>query len=189
MNEKFIEKIGYFTIYEISTLKSTKYRVDSGKTIFLEFLNKTVENKNRVIKDFTTLDKAKEYAKKKMVKSLKTKKKKLEKLPKDLYLVLIEEKTTGKTFVKVGITSKKYIIRRFSKKFGYEGYELKEILRRISSPKSEKLEEDIKNALNKKYGVKKYRPILENFSGYSECYDILGIDEIIRIFDSIVSKN
>jgi hypothetical protein len=62
-------------------------------------------------------------------------------------------------------------------------------MRRIKTPKAEKLEEDIKNALNKKYGVMKYSPILENFSGYSECYDILGIDEIIRIFDYIVSKN
>jgi nitrogenase molybdenum-iron protein alpha/beta subunit len=189
MSEKLIEKIGYFSIYEITGVKTTKYRIDSGKMIYLEFLNKSVENKNRIVKDFTDLDKAKLYAKNKMVKSLKAKKKKVSKLPKDLYLVLIEEKSTGKTFVKVGITSKKYIIRRFSKKFGYEGYELKEILRRIKTPKAEKLEEDIKNALNKKYGVKKYRPILENFSGYSECYDILGIDEIIRIFDYIVSKN
>jgi hypothetical protein len=188
MSEKLITKVGYFSIYEIVTIKGTKYRVDSGKTIFLERFNKTVVNKNQVIKDFLTLVKAKEFAKKKMISSLKVKKKKIDKLPKSLYLILMEEESTGKTFVKVGITSKKYIIRRFSKKYGYEGYELKTILRRVESPKSEKLEEDIKNVLNKKYGVKKYRPVMESFSGYSECYDIIGLDEIIRIFDEIVKK-
>lgn len=140
MSEKLIDKVGYFLIYEIKGIKTTKYRIDSGKTIFLEFLNKSVVNKNRIVKDFTTLDKAKEYAKKKMVKSLKVKKKKIDKLQKDLYLVLIQEESTGKTFVKVGITSKKFIAGRFSKKFGYEGYELKQILRRIKTPKAEKLE-------------------------------------------------
>ena len=153
MSEKLITKVGYFSIYEINTIKSTKYRVDSGKTIFLERFNKTVVNKNQVIKDFLTLAKAKDFAKKKMVKGLKAKKKKIDKLPKSLYLILMDEESTGKTFVKVGITSKKYIIRRFSKKYGYEGYELKKILRRVESPKSEKLEEDIKNALNKKYST------------------------------------
>jgi hypothetical protein len=186
--EKLVLKIGYFSIYEVTGLK-TKYKVDSGKTIFLPFLNKTVENKSRILKEFTTLEKAKEFASKKTKSSLKKKAKKISKLPKDLYLVLIEEKQTGKVFVKVGITSKKFIARRFSKKFGYDDYELKEILRRIKSPKSEKLEEDIKNALNKKYGVSKFRPILENFSGYSECYNITGLDEIIKIFDNIVEKS
>jgi len=185
--EKLITKIGYYSIYEISGVK-TKYRVDSGKVIFLEFLNKTVENKNRILKDFISLEKAKEYAAKKMKSGIKKKNKKIEKLPKDLYLVLIEEVSTDKTFVKVGITSKKHIIGRFSKKFGYEGYVLKQILRRIKTPIAEKLEEDIKNTLSKKYGVKKYRPILESFSGYSECYDIAGYDDIITIFDTIVNN-
>jgi hypothetical protein len=187
MDGELICKIGYFSIYEI--IKEKKYRVDSGKMIYLEFLNKWVENKSRIVKDFKTLDLAKEYCKKSAKRSLKKKSNRLKKVSKDLYLVLIEEKESGRTFVKVGITSKKYIIRRFSKKFGYEGYELKEILRRVESKKSEKLEEDIKNALNKKYGVKKYRPLLENFSGYSECYDIVGKEEIIKIFDSIVKKS
>ena len=70
--EKLITKIGYYSIYEVSGTK-TKYRVDSGKTIFLEFLNKTVENKNRVLKDFVTLEKAKEFATKKMKSGLKKK--------------------------------------------------------------------------------------------------------------------
>lgn len=183
--EKLLLKIGYYSIYEISGGKTIKYRVDSGKTIYIEFLNKTIINKNRIVKDFTTLDKAKDYAKKKMKSGLKKKSKKINKLPKDLYLVLIQEESTGKTFVKVGITSKKFIAGRFSKKFGYEGYVLMEILRRVKSPISEKLEEDIKNALNKKYGIKKYRPIMESFSGYSECYDIVGLTEIISIFDKI----
>ena len=32
-------------------------------------------------------------------------------------------------------------------------------------------ETDIKEKLNKKRSVKKYRPLLESFSGYSECFD------------------
>jgi wobble nucleotide-excising tRNase len=52
----------------------------------------------------------------------------------------------------------------------------------------EKLESDIKDKLNKKRSVKKYRPILESFSGYSECFDYSGLDDIINIFD-LISKN
>lgn len=189
MSEKLVCKVGYYSIYEVKTIKTVKYRIDSGKTIFLAFLNKSVVNKNRIVKDFTTLELAKEYTKKKTTKSLKVKKKKLSKLPKSLYLVLIKEIKTNYTFVKVGITSKKFIANRFSKRYGYDDYELTTILRRVESEHSEKLEEDIKNALNKKYGVTKYRPILESFSGYSECYNILGMSEIIKIFDDIVSKN
>lgn len=189
MSEKLVLKVGYYSIYEVTTIKGIKFTVDSGKTIYLERFNKTIVNKNRIIKDFKTLDKAKSFAKTKMIKGLKVKKKKIDKLPKSLYLILMLEESTGKTFVKVGITSKKFISRRFSKKYGYEGYELKEILRRIESPKAEKLEEDIKNALSKKYCMKKYRPVLESFSGYSECYDIVGLDDIIKIFDDIVKKS
>ena len=189
MSEKLILKIGYYSIYEIITSKGTKYRVDSGKTVYLERFDKTIVNKNRVLKDYKTLDDAKVFAKSKMIKGLKTKKKKLAKLPKSLYLVLIEEESTKNIFVKVGITSKKFIARRFSKKYGYDGYELKEILRRVESSNSEKLEEDIKNALTKKFGMKKYRPVMENFSGYSECYDVIGLEKIIKIFDEIVAKD
>ena len=100
----------------------------------------------------------------------------------------MKEEETNKTFVKVGITSKKFLMRRFSKQYGYKGYTIESILRRIDTPDAEKLEEEIKEKLNKKRSVKKYRPILESFSGYSECYDILAKDEIIIIFDSCVLK-
>jgi DNA-binding Lrp family transcriptional regulator len=91
--------------------------------------------------------------------------------------------------VKVGITSKKFIMRRFSKAYGYEGYVVDSILRRIDTPDAEKLEEEIKDKLNKKRSVKKYRPLLESFSGYSECFNILGLDEIINVFDKCVNKS
>jgi DNA-binding Lrp family transcriptional regulator len=98
-------------------------------------------------------------------------------------LVLIKEESSGKTFVKVGITSKRFIMRRFSKAYGYDGYVVDTILRRIDTPDAEKLEEEIKYKLNKKRSVKKYRPLMESFSGYSECFNILGLDDIIKIFD------
>jgi len=124
-----------------------------------------------------------------LVKKSQEKKKKIAKLPKSLYLVLIKEESSGKTFVKVGITSKKFIMRRFSKAYGYEGYVVDSILRRIDTPDAEKLEEEIKDKLNKKRSVKKYRPLLESFSGYSECFNILGLDEIINVFDKCVNKS
>ena len=79
-------------------------------------------------------------------------------------------------------------MRRFSKAHGYEGYVVETILRRIDTPNAEKLESDIKEKLNKKRSVKKYRPVLESFSGYSECFDYLNLDDIIKIFDEISSK-
>ena len=79
-------------------------------------------------------------------------------------------------------------MRRFSKAYGYEGYVVESILRRIESPNSEKLETEIKDKLNKKGSVKKYRPLLKSFSGYSECFDYSGYDEIIKIFDLVASK-
>ena len=118
----------------------------------------------------------------------KEKNKKISKLPKSLYLVLIKEESTNKTFVKVGITSKRFIMRRFSKAYGYDGYVVETILRRIDTPEAEKLESEIKEKLNKKRSVKKYRPVLESFSGYSECFDYLNLDDIIKIFDEISSK-
>jgi len=103
-------------------------------------------------------------------------------------LVLIKEESSGKTFVKVGITSKRFIMRRFSKAYGYDGYVLESILRRIDTPEAERLESEIKEKLNKKRSVKKYRPLLESFSGYSECFDYNGLNDIIKIFDSLTSK-
>ena len=188
MSEELILKIGYYSIYEVRTPKTKKYIVDSGKTIFIKRFKEYIINPYRDLKEFKTLDKAKEYVKLKLVKKSKDTKKKLDKIPKSLYLVLIKEESSGKTFVKVGITSKRFIMRRFSKAYGYEGYVVETILRRIESPYAEKLESDIKDKLNKKKSVKKYRPLMESFSGYSECFDYLCLDDIIKIFDDIVKN-
>jgi DNA-binding Lrp family transcriptional regulator len=181
--EKELMKIGYYTIYQVTTKGKIKYKVDSGKTLYIARFKKYVVNPYRDIKEFSTLEKAKEYIGLKLVKKSQEKKKKIAKLPKSLYLVLIKEESSGKTFVKVGITSKRFIMRRFSKAYGYDGYVVDTILRRIDTPDAEKLEEEIKDKLNKKRSVKKYRPLMESFSGYSECFNILGLDDIIKIFD------
>ena len=188
MTEKELKKIGYYTIYEIKNDIKYTYRIDSGKTLFLARYHKFIINPYRDIKEFDTLDSAEVYIKKKLSKKIKTKKKKINKRPKSLYLILMKESSSGNLFIKVGITSKKHIIDRFSKVYGYEGYTVDTILRRIESSESPKLEEKIKDALNKKRSIKKYRPLLESFSGYSECYDYLSIEEIIRIFDLIVNN-
>jgi hypothetical protein len=185
---KKIKDIGYYEVTEIKDGLSTIYEVDSGKYVYLARFKKYIVNKTRDIKTFKTLEKASDYVQIKLGKHKKVKEKKLSKLPKSLYLVLIKEESSGKTFVKVGITSKRFIMRRFSKAYGYEGYVVETILRRIDTPNAEKLEGDIKEKLNKKRSVKKYRPILESFSGYSECFNILGLEEIIKIFDDTVSK-
>ena len=187
--EKELMKMGYYTIYQVTTKGKIKYKVDSGKTLYIARFKKYVVNPYRDIKEFSTLEKAKEYVGLKLVKKSQEKKKKIAKLPKSLYLVLIKEESSGKTFVKVGITSKRFIMRRFSKAYGYDGYVVDSILRRIDTPDAEKLEEEIKDKLNKKRSVKKYRPLLESFSGYSECFNILGLDDIIKIFDTCVNKS
>ena len=184
MEEKKIANIGFYTIYMIKTKLKTYYKIDSGKTIYIANLRKYMINKYRDVKEFSTLKLAKDYIKTKLKTHKKRKEKILEKLPKSLYLILIKEECTNKTFVKVGITSKKFIVRRFSKMYGYDGYVVDTILRRIDTPDAEKLESIIKDSLNKKKSVKKYRPILESFSGYSECYDYISLNEIIEIFDS-----
>jgi DNA-binding Lrp family transcriptional regulator len=125
----------------------------------------------------------------KLTKHTETKKKKIKELPKSLYLILMKEESSGKTFVKVGITSKRFIMRRFSKDYGYTGYQLETILRRIDTSDAEKLEEKIKDTLSKKKGVKKYRPLLESFSGYSECFSYDSIDEIIKVFDELTKNS
>jgi hypothetical protein len=188
MSNKPIFKIGYYSVYEKKTTKGVIYVADSGKTIYIDRLKKYIINKNRDLKEFKTLEKLKEYVQIKLNKKSKEKENKLSKIPKSLYLVLIKEESTDKTFVKVGITSKRFIMRRFSKSYGYEGYVLESILRRVDTPNAEKLEEEIKDKLNKKRSVKKYRPILESFSGYSECFNILGLEEIIKTFDNCVNK-
>lgn len=189
MSQKLLYKIGYYSVYEEKTLKGVKYVADSGKTIYIDRLKKYIINPNRDVKEFKTVEKLREYVQSKLNKKSKEKEKKLSKIPKSLYLVLIKEESTGKTFVKVGITSKRFIMRRFSKDYGYEGYILESILRRIDTPDAEKLEIEIKEKLNKKRSVKKYRPILESFSGYSECFDLLSKEDIITIFDNCVNKS
>lgn len=186
MAQELLLKIGYYSIYVEKTFKGTKYIVDSGKTIYVERFKKYIVNPYRDLKEFNTIDKAKDYVKLKLVKKSQDKKKKLDSLPKSLYLVLIKEESTGKTFVKVGFTSKKFIMRRFSKVHGYDGYLLDTILRRIDTPHAEKLEEEIKIKLDKKRSVKKYRPVLKSFSGYSECFDYVCLDDIVKIFDDVV---
>lgn len=188
MSNKLLFKIGYYSVYEKKTVKGVVYIADSGLTIYLDNLKKHIINRNRDVKEFNSLDKLKEYVQKKLNKKKKQKESKLSKIPKSLYLVLIKEEKTGKTFVKVGITSKRFIIRRFSKSYGYEGYTLESILRRVETPNAEKLETLIKEKLNKKRSIKKYRPVLESFSGYSECFNILGLEDIIQIFDGCVNK-
>ncbi len=182
-------KIGFYTISEIKTKTSTIYRIDSGKTIYLSKFKKYVANQYREVKDFTSLNSAIDYVKNKLKKHKQKKEKVVKSLPKSLYLILIKEECTNKLFVKVGITSKKFIIRRFSKIYGYEGYTVESILRRIDTPDAEKLEEQIKDKLNKKRSVKKYRPILESFSGYSECFDHSCLSDIIQIFDKCTNNS
>ncbi|MDA8940791.1 hypothetical protein N9H34_01510 [bacterium] len=186
--EKLLFKQGYYSVYEVTVRGKTKYRVDSGKTLFVARFNKYIPNPYRDIKDFTSLSKSKEYISKKLKKSKSVKKKKLDKVPKSLYLVLLKEEKSGKTFVKVGITSKRFIMRRFSKKYGYEGYTLESILRRLETPRAERLEESIKLTLKKKRSVKSYRPLLESFGGYTECYEYGSLETILKVFDS-ATKN
>jgi len=186
---KKIKDIGYYEVTEIKDGNSITYEVDSGKYVYIQRFKKYIVNKTRDVKVFKTLEKASDYVQIKLGKHKQVKEKKLSKIPKSLYLVLIKEESTGKTFVKVGITAKRFIMRRFSKAYGYDGYILESILRRIESPIAEELESQIKDKLNKKRSVKKYRPVLESFSGYSECFDYSGYDDIIKIFDLIANKS
>lgn len=189
MKETLLLKIGYYSVFELKTTKGITYKVDSGKTIHIKRFNKIIINPYRDLKEFDTLELAKKYVKLKLSKKKKEKTKKLAKLPKSLYLVLIKEESSDKTFVKVGITSKRFIMRRFSKAYGYDGYVVETILRRIDTPDAERLESEIKDKYNKKRTIKKYRPLLESFSGYSECFDYSCLDEIIKIFDDLTNKS
>lgn len=186
--EKELSKIGYYTIYEIKVGAKVKYKVDSGKLLYVAKFKKYIANPYRDVKEFTTLTKAKEYVLSKLKKGLIEKQKKLDNLPKSLYLILMKEESSGVLFVKVGITSKKFLMRRFSKKHGYKGYIIDSVLRRIDTPYAEKLEEEIKEKIKKKKSIKKYRPLLESFSGYSECFNHSNLDEIVKIFDECVKK-
>lgn len=189
MSEEKLIKIGYYTIYAVITRTKIIYKVDSGKLVYVPNLRKYVPNKNRDIREFTTIDDAKSYIKIKMDQNKNKKKIKVSKIPKSLYLILIKEESSDKLFVKVGITSKRFIVRRFSKMYGYDGYIVDTILRRVETPDAEKLESEIKEKLNNNRSVKKYRPILESFSGYSECFNYDCLPDIIVIFDGCVGKN
>lgn len=183
--EKILQKIGFYTIYEKKIDNITTYKVDNGKTLFVARFNKIIPNPYRDIKEFKTLSGAKRYIDGKLKKSKTIRKNKLETLPKSLYFILMKEKKTGITFIKIGITSKKFILRRFSKEYGYEGYSLETILRRIDTPKAEEIEKKIHETLKKKKGVKKFRPLLESFGGYSECYDGSSFNDIAKVFDEL----
>jgi hypothetical protein len=183
MSEKFPKKIGYFTV----DVKNGKFIVDSGKTIYLEKFKKTVLNKNRILKEFNTYLGAEKFIKKLLLKNKKEKTEKSNKIVKSLYLVLLKEKTTDKVFVKVGFTSKKYIISRFSKRFGYEDYELVSIIRRVNIKDAEKYEKIIKDRI-KKNKVSRFKFLNEGFSGYSECFGYESYDRILNIFDSVVKS-
>lgn len=183
--EKILQKRGYYTIYEKKIGNTTTYKVDNGKTLFVAKFNKIIPNPYRDIKEFKTLKGATNYIDRKLKKGKKIKEKKLSEIPKSLYFILMKEKKTGITFIKIGITSKKFILRRFSKQYGYEGYTLESILRRIDTPKAEEIEKKIHETLKKKRGVKKFRPLLESFGGYSECYDGSSFNDIAKVFDEL----
>lgn len=183
--ENLITKIGVYSIYEKKINSIKKFIVDNGKIIYSSKYKKYFPNLNRDVKEFNNFEDAKKYVIKKVETYSKIKKKKLETMPKSLYLIIMKEEKTGKSFVKVGITSKRFILRRFSKNYGYEGYQIETILRRIDTKDAEKLESIIKEKLKKKRGVKKFKPLLENFSGYSECFDYESLKDVIVIFDNI----
>ena len=189
MTEKELFKKGYYTFYEITDKTVKTYRVDSGKTIFIARQHKYIMNPYRDQKDFKSLELAESYVKKKLKRKTVERQKKIEVIPKSLYLVLIREELSGRIFVKVGITAKRFIMRRFSKVYGYDGYIVESILRRIDTPDAADLEKEIKDKLSQNKSVKKYRPLLESFSGYSECFDYGGLDNFIQIFDEVSCKS
>jgi hypothetical protein len=186
MSKKLVTKIGYFNINEINNKNTVLYEVDSGKLLYVKKYKKYIPNPYRIIKEFKTLKQAVSFSKKNLEKQNKEKVKRNP--PKSLYLVILKEEKTNQLFVKVGITSKKFIISRFSKLFGYEGYVVDTILRRIDIDVAEEIEQKILDKLKKKKTIKKYRPLLESFSGYSECFDHTCLNQIIEIFDSVVKN-
>jgi len=186
--DKIHSKRGYYTIYEKKRGTVISYKVDNGKTLFVARFNKTIPNPYRDVKEFKTLSGAQRYIDRKLKKSKNIKKKKLDKLPKSLYFILMKEKKTGITFIKIGITTKKFIMRRFSKRHGYDGYTVESVLRRIDTPKAEEIEKKIHSKLKSTKGVKKYKPLLESFGGYSECYDGKSFDKVSKVFDSFTNN-
>ncbi len=187
--QELMFKVGYYSIYCEKTKTTTNYIVDNGKILYSSRFKKYIPNPYRDVKSFKSVDEAKKYASKKLKTNTKRKERVLKTLPKSLYLIIMKEESTGKSFVKVGITSKRFIMRRFSKEYGYAGYQLDTILRRIDTKDAEILEEKIKEKLNKKRGIKKFRPLLVNFSGYSECFSYECLTDIISIFDELTKNS
>ena len=66
--EKELMKMGYYTIYQVTTKDKIKYKVDSGKTLYIARFKKYVVNPYRDVKEFTSLEKAKEYVGLRLVK-------------------------------------------------------------------------------------------------------------------------
>lgn len=188
MSEKIIGKVGYFTIKEVIENGQQIFVADNGKLVYSKRFKKYYPNKNYIVKKSKDLSSLKKTLKTGMKKSLKKKEKVLKKLPKILYLVIFDEKSTNKKFVKVGFTTKKLVSRRFSTEYGYEGYVIFKVLRKFNDVNADKLESRIKTDLNKHPLIKKYRPVLKEFSGYSECYSFDNMELIMEIFDRITKK-
>ena len=186
IKDKEILVIGSYKIYERINGQHKKYIVDSGEYIFSKRFKKYFINKHRIIKEFGNLDDAKAFIYKKFDKSKKSRERKLDKLKKFLYLVKIREEKTNIDFIKVGFTRTKLMMNRFSHKHGYEGYTILDIILKKELPNAEVIEENIKNELNNR-SVKKYRPILKDFSGYSECYDISNFELIKEVVTKFIS--
>lgn len=55
--EKILFKKGYYTIYEIVSRGKTKYKVDSGKLLYVARYKKYIPNPYRDIKEFSSIDK------------------------------------------------------------------------------------------------------------------------------------
>jgi hypothetical protein len=56
MSQEPILKIGYYSIYQIKTTRGVKYKVDSGKTIYIARFKKYIINPYRDTKEFTSLE-------------------------------------------------------------------------------------------------------------------------------------
>lgn len=188
MSDKNLGKIGIYNITESICGNKKIYIADNGKLIYSKRFKKYYPNRNHIKKEFKTLESLKKFAKGEVQKFIKNKDKKLKKLPKILYLIIFDETSTGKQFIKVGFTSKRFVARRFSKDYGYEGYVINTVVRKVNNIDADKIEDKIKREINKKRTIKKYRPVLREFSGYSECFNISHTEEIIQIFDTIVKN-
>ena len=74
---KLILKVGFYSIYEKTTNNSKKYITDNGKLLYSTRYKKYFPNPNRDVKEFNTVEDAKNYASKRVTKYSHLKKKKL----------------------------------------------------------------------------------------------------------------